>query len=90
MDESFIGDEKKHFPNLSHMGINIEAQYDSIGYLAHILLGSTGWTGMKRDGRECWQCTYRDLTKKGKDLYNMVKNLYKGFGTIELQTWVDT
>lgn len=70
-----------HFPQINEYGE--QYQYNSIGYLAVINLGSTGWSNAD------WLCKFEDLTDDGKILYRSIEKLYDGCD-LYLQTWLDT
>ena len=93
LDESYQVDdlgnpEEYHFPNINNYEGTDESRYDSVGYLAALTIGSTGWSGW--NGDEHWHCTYEDLTLEGKQLYDSLKALYGDKYQVLLQTWLDT
>lgn len=96
-DEEYMGDdlgnpEVYHFPSL-HDAANLPQEfnhYGSVAYLCVINLGSTGWSGWNEEKGEHFLCRYENLTAEGKELYDMIKKLYEGKGTLYLQTWLDT
>lgn len=67
-----------------------QTDFGSVAYLCVINLGSTGWSGWNEEKGEHFLCRYENLTAEGKELYNMIKKLYEGKGTLYLQTWLDT
>ena len=77
--------EEYHFP---HMNDAKKPKYYSRTYLCSMILGSTGWSGFRDDGKQ-WICFYDDLTEEGKLLYNQVIQLYPGC-TLHLLTFLDT
>lgn len=86
--------EKKYFPFVQSLRKNTDISstthyYLSVPLLASVLLGSTGWSGFNKKTEETWFCTYDDLTKQGKDLYNQIKQLFPS-AEIRLLTYLDT
>lgn len=80
--------EQFHFPYLGD-STRGAAEYLSRGYLAVLVLGSTGWSGWHTT-RECnWTCGFDDLTDEGKALYRQLEALYPGC-TLHLLTFLDT
>ena len=61
----------------------------SIPYQASIVMGYTGWSGWDDDACEYWQCSYDDLNRKGKRLYNTMQELYPD-AKLHLLTFLDT
>lgn len=61
----------------------------SMDLLAAITLGSTGWAGFDEAEQLYWRCRYADLTEPGRRIYDDLKDLYAGTGSLALQTWVD-
>jgi hypothetical protein len=85
--------ENFHFPNLRNVFSEPPGKLDpylSIPYLSTITLGTTGWSGWNEDKGEYFRCRYENLTAEGKGLYDLIKELYEGEGTLYLQTWLDT
>lgn len=83
--------EEKFFPRIHEKdkpGNYSMDKYLSKPYLAVLTIGSTNWSGYSRK-KGGWFCTYNDLTRDGKRLYDDMKKLYKGCKII-LQTWLDT
>lgn len=96
-DENYTGDDREstesyHFPSLNDPESSWEDRnhYRSVAYLCVVNLGSTGWSGWNEEKGEYFLCRYENLTAEGKELYNMIKKLYEGKGTLYLQTWLDT
>lgn len=86
--------EKFHFPNIDmEMGDNtpkdLFTKYTSTAYLAVITMGSTGWSGWSDEKDRMWNCTYDDLTREGKLLYQIIEDLYIHC-QLYLVTWLDT
>jgi len=73
--------QEYHFPNTKYEGTVY--QYTSRGYLAAIVLGTTGWSSGD------WYCKHEDLTPEGKALYATLQYLYPK-GKIHLLTYLDT
>lgn len=73
-----------HYPN-QREGSGVDALL-SRGYLASIVMGSTGWSGY-RGGY--WTCQFGDLTEAGKALYRQLEALYPG-AQLHLLTFLDT
>lgn len=83
--------EAYHFPQLhdsSASGLTAE-KYISRPYLAALVLGSTGWSGVNKDTHDLWQCSFEDLTEEGKQLYRQMQVLYPS-GELHLLTFLDT
>jgi hypothetical protein len=77
--------DEYHFPlRYSENQEDQDRKYESIGYLAVVLLGATGWSSADN-----WICTQDDLTAEGLAFYKLVEQLYPG-RRISLQTWLDT
>lgn len=74
-----------HYPGAGEGGV--EAQL-SRGYLASIVLGSTGWSGHNAD-EGSWVCRFDDLTDAGQALYRQIKALYPD-AQLHLLTFLDT
>ena len=99
LNECFMGDENKHYPNLGNRQ-NQAGKYKlednlSIPYLSVITLGSTGWSGShdnknREEWLGYWNCKYSDLTEKGKQIYDLIKELYGKYAELELCTILDT
>ena len=102
MGDDLGNQQDHHFPNLADTLPRTHSpsegwdkpwekvDFGSVAYLAVINLGSTGWSGMKKDTGEPFLCRYENLTAEGKELYDLIKKLYEGKGTLYLQTWLDT
>ena len=67
----------------------IASDFESVGCLAALVIGSTGWAGWSEEKGEYWQCTEDDLTPKGRKLIEALRALYPGRELI-LTTWLDT
>ena len=81
--ETLVSDEtENHYPQLTD-------SYDSIPYLAAIVMGSTGWSGFDWEAGNYWNCTFDDLTDEGKALYNQIQALYPDH-QLQLLTFLDT
>lgn len=84
--------EAKYWPStgVKHKMIteNMEIAYRlSHPFLCALVIGSTGWSGANKD--DYWYCKLSDLTKEGKQLYKLIKKLYKGC-EVRLLTCLDT
>jgi len=75
--------QEQHFPEV----IDHQRRL-SRPYLASIVLGSTGWSGIHRESGEKWHCTVDNLTPEGKQLYDQVSSLYPK-ADIHLLTFLD-
>lgn len=64
-------------------------EFQSIPYLASVVIASTGWSGWNTITESSWHCTFNDLTDDGKAMYSMFQKLYPG-ATIHLLTFLDT
>lgn len=85
--------ENFHFPRLREAFNEPPGKLDpylSVPYLSIITLGTTGWSGWNESSGEYFRCRYENLTAEGKALYDSIKKLYEGKGTLYLQTWLDT
>lgn len=78
--------EAYHYPNLQDRS-GVEA-YLSGGYLAAIVMGSTGWSGCNAE-KGSWTCRFEDLTDAGQALYRQIEALYPG-AQLHLLTFLDT
>ncbi len=83
--------EAYHFPNLhadqkEDLG---ESRYRSRPYLASMVLGTTGWSGVDNDAGGYWICRFEDLSEKGQALYEQLQDLYPGCD-LHLLTFLDT
>lgn len=81
--------ESYHFPNLADDAVQGVERYVSRGYLAVLVLGTTGWSGWSEAEGRCWQCRFTDLTDEGKALYRQIEALYAGC-ELHLLTFLDT
>ena len=82
--------ESRHFPMLHSEGVNEPlAQFMTRPYLASLVLGNTGWSGLSEDTTEYWVCRYENLTDQGKAVYDQLKALYPGC-QLHLLTFLDT
>lgn len=77
-----------HFPNIANASASGVEQFISQGYLAAMVIGTTGWSGLHSD-KGYWQCTFDDLTEEGKALYKQIEKLYSGCD-VHLLTFLDT
>lgn len=80
--------EGYHFPNIANASVGGVEQFISQGYLAAMVIGTTGWSGFHSD-KGYWQCTFDDLTEEGKVLYKQIAQLYSGCD-VHLLTFLDT
>ena len=81
--------QQRHFPGT---GDPMRTGYESLlsrDYLAVIVMGSTGWTGIDRQTKEPWWCIFDDLTEDGKALCKQIASLYPN-ASLHLLTFVDT
>ena len=78
--------EKEHYPRLDDD--NALDQFKSIGYIAVMYMGSTGWSGADLNG-DYWQCQSKDLTLDGRNLMDLMTVLHPKC-QVELLTWLDT
>lgn len=79
----------KHYPYINSKHIDAYGRNLSVGYLAAVVIGSTGWVGYSRKNGECWSCELSNLSERGQCLYEMFKEMYPGC-KIELLTFIDT
>lgn len=80
---------RRHYPGYRCGACDpIEADL-SRDYLAVIVMGSTGWSGMHAETGNSWACTVEDLTVQGKALYDQVAALYPN-AALHLLTFLDT
>jgi hypothetical protein len=79
---------KRQFPNRENVEMDPSWRYLSIGYIAVLYLGSTGWSGADANG-DYWQCQRKDLTLDGRNLMDLMMVLHPKC-RVELQTWLDT
>jgi hypothetical protein len=78
--------EKEHYLRLEDD--KDSNQFISIGYLAVLYLGSTGWSGADENG-DYWQCQGKDLSREGRKLMDLLSRLHPKC-RVQLQTWLDT
>lgn len=82
--------ESRHFPMLHEEGIdNPFEQFLSRPYLASMVLGNTGWTGLSVRTSEYWVCRYENLSEQGKAVYDQMQALYPTC-RLHLLTFLDT
>lgn len=65
-------------------------KYLSIKLLANIWLGDTGWSGYNKQEERYFTATYDDLTDDGKRIYDTIKHVYDGLGSLHIVTFLDT
>lgn len=78
-----------HYPAYSTEPKEEGILYFSREYLAVLVLGTTGWTGIRESNSEAWVCGLGDLSEEGKALYAKLKALYEGC-ELHLVTFIDT
>jgi hypothetical protein len=78
-----------HFPSMHDADGRDIGRYLSRGYLAVIVMGTTGWSGWNESEGRYWQCEFDDLSDDGKALYRQIEKLYPGC-ELHLLTFLDT
>jgi hypothetical protein len=78
-----------HFPRMYDTNADGVDRYLSRGYLAAIVMGTTGWSGWNESEGRYWQCGFDDLSYSGKVLYRKIEKLYPGC-ELHLLTFLDT
>lgn len=87
--KAFADWEAYHFPNLNEKSASGVERFQSRGYLAALVLGTTGWSGWSDAEQRTWECRFDDLTEEGKALYRQLEKLYGGC-ELHLLTFLDT
>ncbi len=81
--------ESHHFPRSGDPAAGGVERYLSRGYLAALVLGTTGWSGYHEGDGRYWECRFDDLSDQGKALYRQLEALYPGCD-LHLLTFLDT
>lgn len=87
--QAFLDWEAYHFPRIGDSAAEGADQFLSRSYLAVMVMGSTGWSGVHKESGQYWQCTFDDLSEEGKSLYCQFEQLYSGC-ELHLLTFLDT
>jgi hypothetical protein len=80
--------ELYHYPLLHHPDESEEVRNRSRDYLAVIVIGSTGWSGLHTADSYDWKCRREDLTVEGRTFYAHVQAQYPGC-ELHLLTFLD-
>lgn len=80
--------ESFHYPFLHDESRHGVDRYLSRDYLASLVLGTTGWSGVNKD-HEYWTCRKQDLNSQGLALYEHLQVLYPN-ADVHLLTFLDT